>query len=205
MPNGIINIKDFFEVIVKWYDRFGRNFSWRKPNSSAYEVLISEILLRRTIAERVEKVFKPFIKKYPNQLSLKNADPEELQEVICSLGLTERYKCLIQAAIYLDQPSDFSLESLKRIKGVGDYISGAFLIFYKNQNHPIIDSNIRRIFKRYFRIMSDNQIKSILTRNANLTRLKDFYYGIIDFGALVCKPKPVCTKCQLFNSCETNK
>lgn len=200
MPNRINNIKSFFETIFKWYDKYGRNFSWRKLNPSAYEILISEILLRRTMAERVEEIYKNLIKKYPTSKSLENADKEDIIKIIDSLGLKNRCESLIEAAKYLNRNSNYTLDSLKKVNGVGDYISGAFFIFYKGKSIPIIDSNIKRVFKRYFKISTGNEIKAILKQIPD-SDAKKFYYGIIDFGALICKPKQNCLNCFLLKTC----
>lgn len=193
----------FFKGIIEWYIKNGRNFSWRRSDCSAYEILIAEILLRRTMAERVEIVFNKLIKKYPSSLELEKANNYDIQCLIKSLGLRNRDQILINTAKYLNSTSNYNLESLMAIKGIGHYISGAFLVFFKGINIPIIDSNIQRIFNKYFKITSEKEIKKILKKVPN-KNVKEFYYGSLDFGAIICKPKPECSICILRSSCLSN-
>lgn len=195
--------KQFFKTIIKWYNDNGRNFNWRKEGCSAYEVLISEILLRRSMAERVQQVFENLIDRYPDSKSLSKANPQDVKEIISPLGLQERHMTLIEAARFLDVSPDYSYEAIKSVKGIGHYTCGAFMIFYRGENCPVVDSNIRRVVTRYFGVKSDDEIIDILSgfKEKNVKRL---YYGIIDFGALICKPKPKCKKCPLIHSCKSD-
>ncbi|MHA1252645.1 MAG: hypothetical protein ACTSRP_21845 [Candidatus Helarchaeota archaeon] len=198
------HIEKFFKEIINWFQKNGRNFAWRKPDCSAYEILISEILLRRTMANRVQEVFIELVRRYPNSKKLSEAEPKEIINIISTLGLHNRYKILIEAAKYLNRSTNITFNSLRNIKGVGNYIAGAFCIFYFGKNIPIIDSNIKRIFNRYFQISSKNEIVKIL-KIVPKQRIREFYYGIIDLGALICKFKPKCNICPLFESCLYHK
>lgn len=135
------------------------------------------------MAERVEIVSNKLIKKYPSSLELEKANNYDIQCLIKSLGLRNRDQILINAAKYLNSTSNYNLESLMAIKGIGHYISGAFLVFFKGINIPIIDSNIQRIFNKYFKITSEKEIKKILKKVPN-KNVKEFYYGFLDFGAI---------------------
>lgn len=192
--------REFFEAIINWFRENGREFAWRRSKYTAYEILISEILLRRSMANRVQTVFTKLISRYPNSKELSEADPKDIEQIISTLGLKNRYKVLIEAANYLNRTTDYKFESIRGIKGVGDYISGAFMIFYKGENVPIVDSNIKRIFTRYFKKTLDDEISAIL-RQIPRKRVREFYYGLIDLGSLVCKPKPNCIQCPLQKSC----
>ena len=46
----------------------------------------------------------------------------------------------------------------------------------------------------------DDEISAIL-RQIPRKRVREFYYGLIDLGSLVCKPKPNCIQCPLQKSC----
>ncbi len=179
-------------------------FKWRDKNRTAYDVLISEILLRRTTAIRVEEIFLELINKYPENKILENANSDELIVIISKLGLKSRYKTLIEAAKYIGQAPRYNYDTLKQINGIGDYIAGAFMIFFKRENFPIVDSNIRRIFFRHFSINSEKKVINLLSK-INIENIDDYYYALIDFGALVCTPKPKCFFCPFKKSCKYNE
>jgi len=191
----------FRRKILSWYDKYGRDFVWRKHKATAYEILISEILLRRTMAERVQKVFIELVKKYPTCKDLSTANPKDIAKLISSLGLLKRSNVLIEAAKYLSENSDYNFESVKKINGIGYYISGAFMIFYKGQNFPIVDSNIRRVLSRYFGVNDENKIK-VMLEELPKKGVREFYYGLIDFGSLICRPIPRCSECMLGEFCQ---
>ena len=72
--------------VIKWFKSKGRKFSWRET-ANTYEILIAEMMLRRTTATAVSRVYPEFIKKYPDFESLSSADAEGLEESVQSLVL----------------------------------------------------------------------------------------------------------------------
>src|ERR1041385_6980647 len=77
----------FRQKLRKWSQTNLRDFPWREPHRNPYEVLIAEILLRRTQASTVAPIYNFFIKKYPRFTSLANASKRDLQKVLKPLGL----------------------------------------------------------------------------------------------------------------------
>jgi len=79
-------IKDFRSDLLSWaYDNL-RTFPWRETDDP-YEILIAEILLQKTAAEKVDPVYREFLSTYPSLNELAAADREELADIIYSLGL----------------------------------------------------------------------------------------------------------------------
>ena len=87
--------------IIKWYKSDGRRFPWRET-SNPYEIVIAEMMLRRTTAAAVTRVYPKFIKKYPDIESLSFADEHEIKQTVQSLGLqNQRSKHLQRMSRYL--------------------------------------------------------------------------------------------------------
>ena len=63
------------------------DFPWRRFKSP-FKVLIAEILLQRTPAERVAEHIEEFLNKYPNPLKLALEDPSKLERELTPLGLS---------------------------------------------------------------------------------------------------------------------
>ena len=47
--------EDFINNIFKWYNNNKRDFEWRKTRDP-YKILVAEIMLQKTNAEKVEKL-----------------------------------------------------------------------------------------------------------------------------------------------------
>jgi A/G-specific adenine glycosylase len=80
-------ISNFQNKLLNWFTKHGRNFPWRKNTITPYQVIISEVLLQRTKAETVAKIYPSFIKKYPSWTKLANATSSELEEELRPMGL----------------------------------------------------------------------------------------------------------------------
>jgi A/G-specific adenine glycosylase len=113
-----------------------------------------------------------------------------------------------------------SLKEIKRLPGVGDYTANALMGFIHNYPTIAIDGNVKRVFTRYLNKIESkiNFEKLIESNKKNLfitNRNSDFVEALMEFGALICKPKdPKCGQCCLNKSCrylkssnkiETNK
>jgi A/G-specific adenine glycosylase len=87
----------FWNQIINWYSNHKRNFAWRKTQNP-YFILVAEILLQQTNAEKVEPVYLKIIKEYPEFNELAKANLSKLEEIIKPLGLVYRAENLIKCA-----------------------------------------------------------------------------------------------------------
>ena len=205
------------DILLNWYKTNKRSFPWRKKATTLYEILIAEILLRKTTAEMVAMFFPKFIKKYPNIHSIKKISKDVLKEDLRPLGLYEtRAEILKKLANELETKYEGQIPSqydeLIELYGIGKYIANAVLCFGYNKNVILVDTNINRIFSRlknkeYLIKISDNhplwQELDNLVINKNC---KDIFMALLDFGALVCKKKNFnCLICPILELCNYNR
>jgi A/G-specific adenine glycosylase len=100
-----------------------------------------------------------------------------------------------------------TLNEIKKLPGVGDYTANALMGFIYNEPTLAIDGNVKRVFSRFLnkKEMKINFEQLILINKKNLfvtNRNSDFIEAIMEFGALICKPKdPKCSQCCLNKSC----
>ena len=148
-------IRKFRKKLLRWFNENKRNYSWRET-SDRYKVLIAELMLRRTKADQVAKVYSKFIEKYPDVKSLNYASVDDINEIAYSLGLHWRRNSFVGVARESIESYDGKIpderEDLKKFPGVGDYVAGAVLSLASNKKEWIVDSNVVRVFKRYFGI-----------------------------------------------------
>ncbi|MFW9875133.1 MAG: hypothetical protein ACFFG0_18665 [Candidatus Thorarchaeota archaeon] len=211
------NIKEFNQKLLEWYKINKRKFPWRKGGKSIYEILIAEILLRKTTAGMVSEFFPNFINKYPNLKSIQEIPIEILERDLMPLGLyktrAEIFKKIANEIIIKNNgiiPDEY--EALISLYGIGKYIANAVLCFGYNKRAILVDTNIKRIFSRFLNKdypikINDNhplwnELDNLITEGTD----KIFFMALIDFGALVCKKRNYnCSKCPIFELCNYNQ
>ncbi len=98
--------------------------------------------------------------------------------------------------------------SLLSLPGVRQYVSNAYLSLHIGLRQPIVDSNVVRLYGRFFGFSFDGETrrkKWLLELAAALTLpriFKDYNYAILDLARKVCKKKPLCPECPLVLRCE---
>jgi A/G-specific adenine glycosylase len=206
--------KEFVKRLLQWYTLNKRIFSWRKRRLTPYQVLILELMLQRTPAERVERVLDEFLRKFPDPMTLSMASDKELESTIQTLGLQKRRRAMFKKlAEYLVKNYNGNVpmkgDELLQLPGVGIYVANAVLCYCYEEPVPLIDTNVARVLGRVFGLpfrddpSSEKHLwvfaRTILPkRNA-----KNFNWALIDFGSLVCKPRnPRCFECPMHEICK---
>lgn len=201
----------FRNKIMKWYDKHKRIYPWRSTRN-AFRLLIAEMMLRRTKADQVKTVYNRLFKEYPNVKFFTEANSKKLSKILYPLGLKWRIASFRQVARQLKKNYKCRVpqtrEELKTLPGVGDYVAGAVLSIAYNKKEWIVDSNIVRIFRRYFGIKTTKEgrrnkhVIEIAKRFVSGKNRKKANLALLDFTALICKPtNPRCTACPLINAC----
>ena len=195
--------------VITWFDQYGRNFPWRKT-TDPYLILIAEILLRRTTASAVSRVFTDFIGRFDSPERLARSRESTIARALSSLGLqTLRAKQLREAAsiIVKDYGGEVpkSDESLQSLPGVGDYIASAVRNFAYGKSVPLVDGNmihfLSRVFGTQFVGPTDTKAWGFMTHFGGSHKAK-LYWGIIDLVATVClRRNPRCGVCPLSKVC----
>lgn len=200
--------------LINWYTSNRRYFPWRNNGVSLYEILLSEILLRKTSANMVMKFYLNFIKRYPNLNKIRESSLNDLEKDLTPLGLNNLRALTLKKIAdeihitYNDEIPD-QYNNLIKLYGIGRYIANAILCFGLNRDVILVDTNINRIFSRLFnkkypyRIDNNHPLHADLNLYANFKEKKLFFMALIDFGALVCKKRNLtCKKCPLLNICK---
>jgi len=200
--------------ILAWYDNSKRNLPWRvskKSPKKLYYRLLSEFMLQQTQVKTVIPYFKKFTNKYKSLEALSNINEKEILKSWEGLGYYRRAKNLLAAAKIIVRQYNSklpnTLNELKKLPGIGDYTANALLGLVYDKPTIAVDGNVKRIFARYlnkkeskinFTKLIDLNKKSLF----NTERNADFVEAIMEFGALICKPKdPKCEHCCLNKSC----
>lgn len=202
--------------LLNWFSDYGRSYPWRSTNDP-YRVLIAEMMLQRTRADQVEGVYKEFFRKYDRPEKVSETPQEDLNKVLESLGLRWRFKRFKQVSKVLIERFNGVVpdtrNKLNQLPGVGQYVSGLVASVAFNKKEWIVDSNVVRVFERFFGLDTqkearrDPKIINTAKKYIETTKPREANLGLIDFGALVCMPRepefkscPVKRKCQKYQS-----
>ncbi len=204
----------FWNELLKWYIKNGRHhLPWRNTKDT-YQILMAEYLLQQTHVRKVEEVYVELLHYYPGVKELAEAEIGKVEKIIAPIGLKYRANRVINSAkIICNQhngkvPNDYN--KLRNLPGVGDYIANAVLCYAFDRPVVPIDTNVIRLFTRYFGYTSTNprprmdkelavKIRAhfggmISTRTANL--------AVLDFAGLICTARnPLSVECPLSGYC----
>lgn len=203
----------FDKEILDWWIENKRDFDWRKTNSP-YEILIAEILLRKTTAGQVSKIYTSFLQLCPNPRVLLETPSAEIERILTPLGMQHRRSILLKEigrilTFKFNGGIPNSKSDLLSLPGVGLYIANAVLCFAYGKDLPIVDTNVIRVFERVFSFQSkkrrpkdDLELWAFVGEFIPPGKCRDFNLAIIDLAHLVCIPKnPRCEVCPLNTIC----
>jgi A/G-specific adenine glycosylase len=199
--------------ILDWSLTHLRAYPWREPERTPYEVLVAEVLLKRTTATAAARVYDSFIHQFPTNESITAATEEQLVSALSNVGLQrQRAKSLKALVRYLTEeqggniPSD--LDHLLRIPGLGEYSARAVLSFGYGIPVAVVDANVERILGRIFQNVLPQRPPGRLFQELASSLLpseshKKHNLGLLDLGALICRYiDPPCQECPLTSICD---
>ncbi|MEM7739514.1 MAG: A/G-specific adenine glycosylase [Pseudomonadota bacterium] len=207
----------FSRAMLAWYDREARRFPWRVPpgearRASAYEVLVSEVMLQQTTTHVVEKRYPAFLKKFPTLEVLAAADEGAVTDAWAGLGYYRRARALhacAQAVVGEHQGAFPEGEAaLKTLPGIGDYTGAAITAIAHGEPAVVVDGNIERVMARIGAIdeplpKGKKAIKKLAESLMSWDRPGDYAQALMDLGARICRPKnPDCLLCPVREDCD---
>lgn len=192
------------ETVLEWYARNKRDLPWRKTKD-VYEILVSEVMLQQTQVDRVIPKYLAFLKQFPTAKHLAKAAPSAVITAWAGLGYNRRAINLQKAAqqLAVAVPDD-----LAELAGVGPYTANAVRCFALQQDVPVTDTNIRRIFSRLFFAGKGTaeEIDAVVARAVPSGKGVAWNNALMDFGSGICTASsPNCASCPLQKGCTAFK
>ncbi|MDD3162062.1 MAG: A/G-specific adenine glycosylase [Bacteroidales bacterium] len=204
--------QEFCQTLRVWFEKNKRDLPWRDTNDP-YRIWISEIILQQTRVAQGFDYYVRFIGRFPDVLSLADAEEDEVLKYWQGLGYYSRARNLHQAAMTIKNQfaGQFPVahKEVLSLKGVGDYTAAAICSFAYGAPYAVVDGNVYRFLSRLLGI--DEPIDSVSGKNyfASLAQqLLDLEspalhnQAIMEMGALQCvAASPCCTQCPFANRC----
>ena len=202
------------EAICAWFDANGRDLPWRRPGTSAWGVLVSEVMSQQTPMSRVIGPWHEWMNRWPTPDDLAEEDSGEAVAAWGRLGYPRRalrlHSCAVTIATEHDGVVPNSYDELVALPGIGDYTASAVVSFAFGGRATVLDTNVRRLIARAEsgiancptsvtraeRIVADALVPDEDARAAK------WAVASMELGALVCTARsPQCEVCPIRDGC----
>ena len=202
------------EAICAWFDANGRDLPWRRPGTSAWGVLVSEVMSQQTPMSRVIGPWHEWMNRWPTPDDLAEEDSGEAVAAWGRLGYPRRalrlHSCAVTIATEHDGVVPNSYDELVALPGIGDYTASAVVSFAFGGRATVLDTNVRRLIARAESgiancptsvTRAERVVADALVPNED-ARAAKWAVASMELGALVCTARsPQCEVCPIRDSC----
>jgi A/G-specific adenine glycosylase len=200
--------------LLGWYDAEQRDLPWRRPGTSPWAVLVSEVMLQQTPVRRVLPAWTAWLERWPTPADLAREPSGAAVRAWDRLGYPRRALRLHAAATAITQlhggrvPE--TLAELLALPGIGAYTARALLAFAFRQRVPVVDVNVRRVVARAVEgralgpvAVSAGDLRTVeALLPAEPEEAAAVSVALMELGALVCTAtRPRCPACPLLDAC----
>ncbi|HZU17570.1 MAG TPA: A/G-specific adenine glycosylase [Candidatus Dormibacteraeota bacterium] len=186
-------------ALLGWAERARRDLPWRRTRDP-WAVLVSEVMLQQTQVVRVIPRYEAFLGRFPTPAACAAAPLAEVVRLWAGLGYNRRALSLHRAARAVVDGGGFpdTLAGLSALPGLGPYTARAVLAFAFERDVAVLDANARRVLSRALgAAVTQEAADALVPRGLGWA----WNQGVLDLGALVCRPRPRCHACPLAGAC----
>ena len=190
-----------------WFAEHGRDLPWRAPETTAWGVLVSEVMSQQTPVARVAPQWLEWLERWPTPQDFAAASQADVLRAWGRLGYPRRalrlWECAQAIVAQHDGTVPSAVDELLALPGIGDYTARAVACFAFGVNVPVVDTNVRRVYARAWQgqFLAPQPAKRQLAQVGEL--LADgcgpqTSVALMELGALVCTARsPQCSVCRL--------
>ncbi|CAM2926068.1 A/G-specific adenine glycosylase [Actinomyces slackii] len=202
------------QSVIDWYRDHARPLPWRRPGTTPWAVLVSEVMSQQTPVARVEPAWREWMRRWPGPGELAAAPTAEVLRAWGRLGYPRRALRLQECAGVVVAEHDGELpcdrEALMALPGVGEYTAGAVMAFAHGRRALALDTNVRRVLARAVggqALPAPSLSRAERERAAALLPPDDgtaarWSVAVMELGALVCTARqPHCAACPWRERC----
>ena len=209
VPDAVLH-----QRVLDWYTAAQRDLPWRTPDTTAWGVFVSEIMLQQTPVVRVEPVWHEWMQRWPTPADLAASAPGDAVRAWGRLGYPRRALRLHAAATAMlerhagEVPEGHA--ELLALPGVGAYTAAAVASFAFGVRATVVDTNVRRVLVRLVEGSAQaapaltrsemDLAASLLPEDADLART--WNVAVMELGAITCTARvPRCGDCPVADLC----
>ncbi|MBE6157837.1 MAG: endonuclease III [Firmicutes bacterium] len=179
-----------------------------------YSLLMAIVLSAQCTDKRVNMVTPIIFAKYKDLEALKNANLEDLENIIRPVGSFRKKASYLKdiAIILVDEyngvvPKDQRV--LETFPGVGRKTANVFLSEFYNYPAIAVDTHVERVSKRLKLAYNNDSVVKVeekLMKKFPKDKWAKLHLQLVLFGRYYCKAlKPECDTCRLKDLCRGNK
>ena len=200
--------------LSRWYAEHARDLPWRRPGTTPWAVLLSEVMLQQTPVVRVIPAWAAWLERWPDPATMAAANPGQVLRMWGKLGYPRRALRLHECAVALVRdhrgqvPDD--IDRLLALPGVGVYTARAVATFAFGQRHAVVDVNVRRVVGRVARGQGEpgppstrrdlGDVDALLPREPAAAARTSI--ALMELGAVLCTAaRPRCSQCPVAQAC----
>lgn len=193
------------DALVAWYRAHGRPLAIRRL-SDPYAIWLAETMSQQTQISRVGEALPGFLARFPDVPSLGAGSIGDVLRAWAGLGYPRRALALREAARVLVAHHDgrvpADVAALDALPGVGPYTARAVAATAFGIPVTALDVNARRVLGRVLGTPTHSRgFQEAADALAPTDRAADWNHALMDLGATVCRPMPVCEACPLRTMC----
>ncbi|GAA4287209.1 A/G-specific adenine glycosylase [Georgenia daeguensis] len=200
--------------MLEWYAANARDLPWRRPGTSPWGVLVTEIMLQQTPVVRVRPAWEAWMERWPTPADLAAAAPSDVLRAWDRLGYPRRALRLQECARVIATDHGGRVpdteDELLALPGVGAYTAAAVAAFAHGRRAVVLDTNVRRVLGRVMdgralpapSLGRPERARAAGHLPADAERSVRWNVGVMELGALVCTARaPRCEACPLAERC----
>ena len=202
------------EIIEKYLDNLIPNPKCELNYKKDYELLIAVMLSAQTTDKRVNMVTKILFDKYNNLEKMKNADLNDIKNIIKSLGSYNKKAIYIKeiSRIIVDEYNSImprKRELLEQLPGVGRKTVNVVFGELNIEDQIAVDTHVQRVSKRLYLAKENDSVFNVemkLRKKFKKETWNKKHKQLVLFGRYYCKAiKPECNSCGLKEICRYYK
>ena len=196
--------------IIDYLDEIIPNPKCELNYNKDYELLIATMLSAQTTDKRVNEVTSILFKKYDSLSKLRNANIEDIINIIKPIGTyNKKAKNIIEIANRLKEKNDIvpnDRRFLESLPGVGRKTTNVVLSNIYNVACIAVDTHVHRVSIRLGIANKNDDVN--ITEKKLYKRFKGYdlcrlHHRLVLFGRYYCKAiNPRCENCKLKNICK---
>ena len=196
--------------VLVWAREVRRDLPWRRTRDP-WSILVAEVMLQQTRADRVVPRWEHFLARWPDVRSCSAAALSEVLEEWSGLGYPRRARNLWSAARLIvadgrscsDDWFPDELDALLMLPGVGPYTARAVLAFAFEHDAAVVDTNVGRVLaRRAGSVLRPSEAQDAADAWVPEGAGWEWNQGLLDLGALRCRPgRPDCGRCPVAVTC----
>jgi len=194
-----------FDALQRHHPNPDTELVYRNP----FELLVATILSAQSTDARVNMVTPALFQRFPDARAMAKAEPADLEPIILSTGFfRQKSKALVGMARALMErhngqvPAD--MEALTKLPGVGRKTANVVLGHALGVPGLPVDRHVLRVSNRIGLVNNDDpekveQVLGSYYAPERWTQLSDL---LILHGRRICRPKPLCERCNVRDDCD---